>query len=205
MLQQVLGLLLSQVEPIVDKAPSEVVDVQLAVTIVVHGFEDAGDSLDSSRGAIQKFCFHFLDQVVDGKGFELLHRHGVTGVGRVAHEPHVLVMLELRWHVSCSASVVLESQILSSVLDGEGVAHDLFLATEVVLVTAVVTSQVVASAAVSDQNGVLSSHGLALSFHSEVGVEGVDDPHAGKIGLGVHRGFIVSGNRRERVLAFGDG
>ena len=94
-LKQVLSFLLSQVEPIVDKAPSEIVDVKLAVTIVVHGFEDAGDSLDSSRGAIQKFGLDFLDQVVDGEGFQLLHGQGVARVGRVAHKPHVLVMLEL--------------------------------------------------------------------------------------------------------------
>jgi len=169
-LKQVLSLFLSQVKPIVDKAPSEIVDVKLAVTIVVHGFEDAGDSLDSSRGAIQKFGFDFLDQVVNGECFQLLHGQGVARVGCIAHKPHVLVMLELRRYISCSASVSLESQILSSVLNGERVAHDLLLATKVVSVTAVITSQVVAGAAVSDQNGVLSSHGLALSFHSKVGV-----------------------------------
>ena len=46
--QQVLGLFLRHIEAIVDKAPAEVFDIQLAVTIVVHCFEDASDALDAA-------------------------------------------------------------------------------------------------------------------------------------------------------------
>ena len=45
---EVLGLFLRQVEAVVDEAPPEVLHVQLAVTVVVHRFEDPGNALDAA-------------------------------------------------------------------------------------------------------------------------------------------------------------
>ena len=47
--EELASLILRQVEAVVDEAPTEVVNVQLAVTIVVHRLEDAGDALDATR------------------------------------------------------------------------------------------------------------------------------------------------------------
>ena len=55
-------------------------------------------------------------------------------------------------------------------------AHNFFLATEVIGIAFVVTSEVVACAAVAQENGVLGTYGLTLSLHAEVRVDGVDHP-----------------------------
>lgn len=100
MVKEVLGLFLGQVESIVDETPSEVLDVELAVAVVVHGFEDSSDSLNAARRALQQLCLRLVDQVFDRESLELLHRQSVAGVRRVACKPDVLVVLELRWNVT---------------------------------------------------------------------------------------------------------
>ena len=103
---QVLGLFLGQIETVVNETPSEVLHIELTVTIVVHGLEDSGDALDSTGGAVKDFSFHLSHQVLNAEGLELLHGHGVAGVRRVANEPDVLVVLELSGHVTRDISLV---------------------------------------------------------------------------------------------------
>ena len=65
MVEQVLGLLLGEVEAVVDEAPPEVFDVELSVAVVVHGLEDPGDALDAARRTLQQLRLHLGDQVVN--------------------------------------------------------------------------------------------------------------------------------------------
>ena len=46
---QLLCFLLSQIETVIDEAPSKIFHIQLAVSIVVHSFEDSCNSFDTSR------------------------------------------------------------------------------------------------------------------------------------------------------------
>lgn len=62
---EMLGLLLGEVEAVVDETPAEVIHIERAVTVVVHGFEDARDSLDSASRALQDLGLHLSDQIVD--------------------------------------------------------------------------------------------------------------------------------------------
>ena len=82
-------------------------------------------------------------------------------------------------------------------------AHDFFLTAKIASVAAVITCQVVARGTVSDKNGVIGADGFTLSFKSEVRVKSVNHPDAIVGSLGVHRGFVKSGNGRVGVLAFG--
>ena len=114
-----LGFFLSQIETVVDEAPSKVLDVQLAVTVVVHGAEDPCDALDATAGALQDLGLDLSDQVFNAECLELLHGHGVASVGCVADEPDILVVLELGWHVTRQVALVLECKVLGSVKNGE--------------------------------------------------------------------------------------
>ena len=46
--EELLSLLLGEVEPIVYESPSEVIHIQLSISGVVHCFENAGNSFDTS-------------------------------------------------------------------------------------------------------------------------------------------------------------
>lgn len=46
--EDVLRLFLGQVEPVVDEAPAEVLDVEPTVTIVIHRFKYARQALDAT-------------------------------------------------------------------------------------------------------------------------------------------------------------
>ena len=48
MLEELLSFFLSQVETEIDKAPSEIVNIKLAVSVLVHRFEDLGKLFDTS-------------------------------------------------------------------------------------------------------------------------------------------------------------
>ena len=65
MVYKVLGLFLAEVETIVNEAPAEVLHIKLAVTIVVHGAEDARNTFDSARAALQDLVLDLSDQVLD--------------------------------------------------------------------------------------------------------------------------------------------
>lgn len=99
-------------------------------------------------------------------------------------------MLELRRNVARNVALSFKSQVLSLELDCKRVAHDFLLAAEIVSVTLVITGEVLARAAVADQDRIVCHHGLSLALHSEVGVLSVDDPDASKGLLGVHGGLI---------------
>ena len=112
-------------------------------------------------------------------------------------------MLELCRYITGQVASGLEGKILRAVLDSKRMAHHLFLATEVVSVALVITAEVVASAAVADQDGVATFDGLTLALHSEVRVKRVDDPDASEGSVGMHGGLIKARDRRVGVLAFG--
>jgi len=63
-LQDLGGFFFAELEAVVDEAPSEVVDVQLAVAVVVHSLEDSGDALDASSRSFEDFGFDFSNEVV---------------------------------------------------------------------------------------------------------------------------------------------
>lgn len=46
--QNVLRFFLGQVETVVDEAPAEVLHVETAVAVVVHGLKDAGETFDAT-------------------------------------------------------------------------------------------------------------------------------------------------------------
>ena len=49
MVQKLLSFLFGQIEAIVDESPSEVIDIELSVSGVVHCFENTSDTFDASR------------------------------------------------------------------------------------------------------------------------------------------------------------
>jgi hypothetical protein len=186
----VLSLFLGQVETVVNEAPAEVFDVELAVTIVIHGFKDAGNPFDTAGRAVKNLCLDVSNEVVDGERFELLHGDSVGCIRGITDKPDVLVVLELRRDVGSKVAVVFQSQVLGTAESRERVAHDLLLATEVVSVTLLVTGQVVAGAAVAEVKRFVAHDRLALTLHAEVGIRGVDDPHRGECLPTVHRSLI---------------
>ena len=201
MRDEVLSLILRQVETVVDETPSEIFDVKLAVTIVVHGLEDSCNSLDSTAGAIEDFCLDLSDQVLNAERLKLLHWDGVASVGRVANEPDVLVVLELGGHISRDISLVLEGKVLRAFLVRKRVAHDLLLAAEVICVALFIRAEVVARAAVPQQNWLIDTNWFSLLLHTEVGVTGVHNPHTSVSVLTMHGGLVESGDGRVIVLA----
>ena len=88
-------------------------------------------------------------------------------------------MLELRWHVARDVTSRLQGQVLRAIQNSKRVAHDFLLATEVTRIALVITTEVVACAAVADENWLICAHGLSLTLHAEVGVHSVNDPDAG--------------------------
>lgn len=178
MRDEVLSLLEGEVEAVVDETPTEVLDIKLAVTVIIHSLKDSGDALDSAAGTLEDFSFDFGDEVVDGESLELLHGDGVAGVGGVAEEPDVLVVLELGWHIRGDVTLAFESQVLGAIQNRERVAHDLLFAAEIVSVALIVRSEIVSRAAVTEQDWVGALDGLTLAFHAEVRVGGIDHPDA---------------------------
>lgn len=161
---QVLGLLEWEVEAIVNEAPTEVLDVQLVVAIIIHGFEDARNALDAAGRALQNLGLNFSDQVFDREGLELLHRDRVASIGSIANEPDVLVVLELGGYISGNITLILQGQILRAIQNSKWVAHNFFFSTEIVGISLVVAAKVVAGSAVTQKNGIVASDGLTLSF-----------------------------------------
>ena len=53
MVQKLLSFLFGQIEAIVDESPSEVIDIELSVSGVVHCFENTSDTFDASRRPLQ--------------------------------------------------------------------------------------------------------------------------------------------------------
>ena len=76
-LQDLSGFFFAELEAVVDEAPSEVIDVQLAVAVVVHGLEDSGDALDASSRSFEDFGFDFSNEVVYGEFLEFFNVLGV--------------------------------------------------------------------------------------------------------------------------------
>ena len=173
----------------------------MAVTIVVHRFEDSCDALNSTRGTLKDFSFDLCDQVLDAEGLELLHGDGIAGIGRVTDEPDVLVVLELGGHIASNISLVLQGQILGAVQNCERVAHDLLLATEVIRVALVIGGQVVGGAAVAEQDWLVNAHGLTLLLQAEVGVASVNNPNTGVALLSMHGSLVEPADWRVIVLA----
>ena len=48
MVDQMLRLFLRQVETVIDEAPSEVLNIELSVAIVVHGLKDSSNTFDAA-------------------------------------------------------------------------------------------------------------------------------------------------------------
>jgi hypothetical protein len=65
----VLSFFLSQVETVIDEAPTEVFNVELTVTVVIHCFEDFSDPLETTRGTLKNLGLDLFYQIFDGKGF----------------------------------------------------------------------------------------------------------------------------------------
>ena len=64
-----LSFFLSQVETVIDEAPAEVLNVELTVTVVIHGFEDFSDPLKATRGTFKNLGLDLFNQIFDGKSF----------------------------------------------------------------------------------------------------------------------------------------
>ena len=64
-----LSFFLSQVETVINEAPAEVLNVELTVTVVIHGFEDFSDPLKATRGTFKNLGLDLFNQIFDGKSF----------------------------------------------------------------------------------------------------------------------------------------
>ena len=107
----------------------------------------------------------------------------MAGIRSRFKKPKILLALVPRWHVRRELPVILEGQVLSLVLLGEGVAGDLELGAEVVLLDNLVAAKVVASLAVTNQYGLVSLHWGALHLETFIRVNPVNNPLAV---VGVH-------------------
>jgi hypothetical protein len=53
--KQLFGFFLRQIEPKVDKTPSEILNVQVAIAVTIHRLEDFSKVFYASGGPIQNF------------------------------------------------------------------------------------------------------------------------------------------------------
>lgn len=165
-----------QIEPVINETPPEVLDVEVAVAVLVHGLKDASDVFDAITAECHDFGSQFLDEILEVKSVKLLDGRSKASTGSCQSCKDVLVQLELGRNVHCNVSSLLQCQVLCFVEHAEVVRHDLKLITEVCLVNIAVRSQECQSLAVLDEEVVAGSHGLALHFKADVGVNSLNDP-----------------------------
>lgn len=140
--QELLGFFLCKVESVVDETPSEIINIKLSITCVVHRLEYASNSLDSTRWSIQKLGFNLIDQIFDVKLVKLLYWCGIRVV-RCSNEcPVVLILLELGWNICCDISLSFKGKILCFIVRSEGMARDFAFTAIVFRITDVVTCEV---------------------------------------------------------------
>ena len=73
MIQELLSLLFSEIETIVNETPSEVVSIELTIAIIIHGLEDARNSLNSRGRPLTNLLLYLSNQVVDIEAMQLLY------------------------------------------------------------------------------------------------------------------------------------
>ena len=113
---------------------------------------------------------------MNGEFVELLHRQRVLSPGGRHEVEDVLVLLELGGQIASDLAVLLESQILRAVFASKAVHEHFKLLPEIILNLVIITCQVMVSADVSDQNGIVDLDGRALLLKAVVGVDVIDDP-----------------------------
>ena len=185
-----------QIEPVINETPPEVLDIEVAVAVLVHGLKDASDVFDAITVEGQDFGSEFLDQILEVKSVKLLDRGSKAGAGSSQGRKNVLVQLELGRDVHCDVSSLLQCQVLCFVEHAEVVRHDLKLITKVCLINIAVRSQECQGLAVLDEEVVAGSHGLALHFKSDVGINSFNDPGRIIAILCIHADLLIARNRR---------
>jgi len=73
------------------------------------------------------------------------------------------------------------------------VTHHFHFSAESVSMSFVITSQVVHGLSVADKDGLAGLHGLSLTLHTEVRVNGIDDPLSNIMIASVNTGFLLAG------------
>jgi hypothetical protein len=63
-LEDLSGLFFAELESVVNETPSEIIDIQLTVAVVIHGFEYSRDSFDTSSRSFQNFGLDFSYQII---------------------------------------------------------------------------------------------------------------------------------------------
>jgi len=170
------GFLLAQIETVVNEAPTEIINIEVAVACVIHGPEDTSDSLDASGGPFQNLRFDLSKKVNGAELMELGNGLGERCIGGSYDNELVLLVLETCGNITGGGTSLLELQVLRLVPGVEGVAHDFPFASKFVSVTNFVAGEVVTCLAVADKDRITALNRLSLSFKSEVRVQSFKDP-----------------------------
>ena len=103
-------------ESIVDEAPSEVVHVEIAVSIFVHSLENTSELLNAKRRLLQNFSLDVSNCLVYVWLMKYLDGLVVFGMRCCQNNKHVFSALEPGRYIRCDLAVTLKSKILGLVL-----------------------------------------------------------------------------------------
>lgn len=191
-LEHLGGVLLANLESVVDEGPAEVVQINGAITHLVNSFKNAGQATQAQVALVEHLVAKLSNQFLCAHIAEFLNWSVEFRSRSQLNHPLVLNTLVAARHISSESSLSFKSQILSLVNFVERVAGDLVLSAEVVLVgLGSIGSQVLTSRNVAQQDRLARTDGLSLALHTIVGVKSVNNPDHVEAILSVHTGLLV--------------
>ena len=106
--QELLGFFFGQIESVVDESPSEVIDIQLTVAIVIHGSEDTSDSFNACSRAFTDLLLDLCNQVVDIETMQFFDWCSMGSSWCCEQTEDVLVELELGWCINSDVALAFQ-------------------------------------------------------------------------------------------------
>jgi hypothetical protein len=150
--KQLFGFFLRQIEPKVDKTPSEILNVQVAIAVTIHRLEDFSEVFYASRGPIQDFALQFLQEILDVEPLKDFDRRCKRLTWGSKYREDVLFKLELSRNIDGDVSLLLKRQVLCFVIQAEVIDHSFVFIAEIRFVNVGIGGQELLRMTVSDQN-----------------------------------------------------
>lgn len=134
MVENLLGLFFGQLQAEVHETPTEVIQIELSIRVIVHCLEDLRETTEATRGrSLENLCLDLTNQILDSELIQLLHWKSILGAWGSNEVEDVLVLLEFGRKITSDFTVFFQRQILRTVLGGETMHENLELLTEIIL------------------------------------------------------------------------
>ena len=100
------SFILTNINSEVDESPTEIVNIKVFVSLIVHGFKYSWDTSDAKGWSLQNLLFNVVYEVIDIEFLEIFNGFIVGSIWGRMNQENVLTLLEFRGDIRRKSSLV---------------------------------------------------------------------------------------------------